>query len=65
MKLFLKNTSFSVVSSNMLLNESDSNKKIVRDALMDGLTKGLIKPFDRKISATKLNSSDKIFEFMK
>lgn len=42
----MKNTSFFAVSSNMLLNESVYNKQIVQRAFLDGLHRGVIKPFN-------------------
>lgn len=56
-RIFLQNTSFSVVTYNMLLNESDHNKQIIQKAFMDGLIKGVIKPFPGSILRMPLNSS--------
>jgi len=41
----LQDISFFAVSSTLLLNESVENKQIVQQAFMDGLNKGVIKPF--------------------
>lgn len=56
-RIFLKNTSFSVVTYDMLLNESDHNKQIVQKAFMNGLIKGVIKPFPGSVLRMPLSSS--------
>jgi len=63
-RLFLENVSFFAVGSNTLLNESVETKKIVRQAFMDGLNKGVIKPFHSHVVTTS-SSGNKLFDTMR
>eukprot|EP00102_Acyrthosiphon_pisum_P016442 XP_008187406.1 PREDICTED: fatty acid synthase-like [Acyrthosiphon pisum] len=63
-RIFLRNTSFFAVSSNMLLNESDHNKQIVQQALMDGLNKGIVKPMRSRIVTSSFGGGN-IFDTMR
>lgn len=47
MLIFLRDISFTVVSSDMLLNETDHNKQIVQKAFINGLNDGVVKPINR------------------
>ncbi|CAI6347084.1 unnamed protein product [Macrosiphum euphorbiae] len=51
-RIFLQNISFFAVGSNTLLNESVETKQIVQQAFMDGLNKGVIKPFRSHVVTT-------------
>ncbi|VVC44020.1 Acyl transferase/acyl hydrolase/lysophospholipase,Acyl transferase,Malonyl-CoA [Cinara cedri] len=62
-RIFLQNTAFYFVSSNLLINESDENKEIVKQAFSDGLKKGITKPFEKNVLETPISNS-KIFEAM-
>lgn len=64
MRIFLQNTAFFFVNSNLLINDSDKNKEIVKRAFSDGLKKGIIKPFQRNVLKIPINNS-KIFETMR
>ncbi|XP_060835401.1 fatty acid synthase-like [Rhopalosiphum padi] len=57
-RIFLQDTSFFAVGSNKLLNESVENKQIVRQALVDGLNEGVIKPFRSHVLTTSLGDSN-------
>jgi hypothetical protein len=60
----LQDTSFFAVGSNKLLNESGENKQIVRQALMDGLNEGVIKPFRSHMLTTSLGDNN-MFDTMR
>lgn len=63
-RIFLQNTSFFAVSTDMLLNESDRNKQIVRKSFADGLNRGIIKPF-RSTALTPPFNIGSIFDAMR
>lgn len=60
----MQNTSFFAVGSEMFLNESSQNKQTVQQAFLDGLNKGVIKPFPCQVVTSSL-SGGKMFESMK
>ncbi|XP_029343545.1 fatty acid synthase [Acyrthosiphon pisum] len=62
-RIFLQNISFFAIGSNTLLNESVETKKKVRQAFMDGLNKGVIKPFRSHVVTSSLSGS-KMFDKM-
>lgn len=61
---FLRDTSFSAVGSDMLLNENDENKIIIQQAIMSGLNKGIVKPFRSHVLSAPF-TSDKVFATMR
>lgn len=62
-RIFLKNISYSVVSSSQLLNESDHNKQVIREAFLNGLNEGVINPFCNHVTTiSSINST--IFDTM-
>ncbi|VVC29220.1 Hypothetical protein CINCED_3A006213 [Cinara cedri] len=63
-RIFLQNTSFTIICPTMLLNETDQNKTTVQKAFADGLNKGVIKPIPRNVLKTPLNSNI-IFDAMR
>lgn len=59
--MFLKNISLSAISSNLLLNESDKSKEIIQQAFMNGLNKGVVKPFRSRVVTSSLGAN-KMFD---
>uniref|UniRef100_A0A2H8TDM0 Fatty acid synthase n=1 Tax=Melanaphis sacchari TaxID=742174 RepID=A0A2H8TDM0_9HEMI len=64
MRIFLQNTSFFAVSPNNLLNESVENKQIIKQIFMDGLNRGVIKPFRSRVLTTSLSDCN-MFDMMR
>ncbi|XP_016657076.1 fatty acid synthase isoform X4 [Acyrthosiphon pisum] len=63
-RIFNFSTSFFSIGSSRLLNENIENKQILQQAFINGLNKGVIKPF-RSHVVTTLSSGNNLFDTMR
>lgn len=63
-RMFLKDVSFSVITPNLLFNESDYNKEIIQRAFLDGFNRDVIKSIQCCTSFSQFHSHN-IFEILK
>ncbi|XP_050542017.1 fatty acid synthase-like [Daktulosphaira vitifoliae] len=57
-RIFIHNVSFYAISSYRLFEESEKNKQIIHDAILNGLKQGFIKPLKGKFFSSSLYNNE-------